>query len=113
MRRVRNKETGKFGFVITDSFGCCDLTELLVVYDNTNTGEGTETEVLETVDFTDPKPIPEKCGAGRGKECCIFLTADKTGFVCERFTELRDALIFKTMTAERNPEEVYPECMKF
>jgi hypothetical protein len=113
MKRVRNKETGEYGFVITDSFGCCSDEELLVVYDGTNTGCGTDEDLLQTVGFDIPNPIPAKCGAGRVKECCIFLVAGKDGFTCERFTPLRDSLIFRTMTAERNPEEAYPDCMKF
>jgi len=63
------------------------------------------------MDHTKPDPI--KCGAGRGEECCIFLTAGSKGFECERFGSLRDMLISRTMNAKRNPEEPYPQCMKF
>ena len=113
MKRVKNKETDEMGFVIMDSFGCCGPFEDLVVYDGTNTGDGTDKRLLEVVEFEDQIPDPHKCGAGRGRECCIFLTAGPDGFKCERFTDLRDTLIFRTMTAERNPEEPYPLCMKF
>ena len=113
MKRARNKETGEMGFVIMDSFGCCCLMEDLVVYDGTNTGFGTDHRLLEVVEFEKPIPDPVKCGAGKGAECCIFVTAGTTGFECERFTGLRDTLIFRTMTAKRNPEEPYPLCMKF
>ena len=113
MKRVRSKETGEMGFVINDSFGCCSPNEDLVVYDGTNTGWGTDQRLLEVVEFEKPIPDPVKCGAGKGAECCIFITAGPTGFECERFTGLRDSLIFKTMRAERDPKEPYPLCMKF
>ncbi len=111
--RVKNTETDKFGHVINDSFGCCDNTEELVVYDNSSYGLGTNREILEKV--PDPILIPDikKCGAGKEEECCIFLTVGATGPSCERFTSMRDTLIFKTMSAKRNPEEPYPQCMKF
>jgi len=112
MRRVKNKETDKMGFVVADSFGCCDSSEDLVVYDGTNTGFGTDKALLETIKYETPTPEPTKCGAGMGVDCCIFLTVGSDGFVCERFNSLRDTLIFRTMKAQRNPEEVYPLCMK-
>jgi len=111
--KVRNIETGKFGHVIQDSFGCCSNEEDLIVYDRTNTGLGTDRAILEEVTEEPPIPDMNRCGAGKGKECCIFLTMSPDGPVCERFTTMRDALIFKTMNAERNPKEPYPECMKF
>lgn len=113
MRRVLNKETGKIGFVVGDSFRCCSPEEDAVVYDGTNIFIGTDRSLLEEIDFEVPIPEPTKCGAGRAEECCIFLTVGANGFECGRFGNLRNTLIFRTMNAKRNPKEVYPQCMKF
>ena len=110
--RVRNRENRKEGTVIQDSFQCCSPEEELIVYDGTNTGLGTDRgfllEIVSEVEIPDLKG----CGAGRGEQCCIFLTVGLEAN-CERFTSLRDSLIFKTMNAKRNPEEPYPACMIF
>lgn len=111
MKRVRCTEDGAEGFAIRDSFQCCDEYEELVVYDNTNVGCGTLKSLLVEIPFIVPIPDLKKCGAGKGDKCCIFLTVGKDGFNCERFTELRDALIFRTMNAKRDPKEPYPHCM--
>lgn len=111
--RVLNKKNGKAGYVINDSFGCCSDGETLVVYEGTTYGLGTDTELLEETMQIPQIPDHIKCGAGKGEDCCIFLTISGQGFKCERFTSLRDSLIFKTMNAKRNPEEPYPDCMKF
>ncbi len=111
--RVRNKQTNKFGHIIADQFGCCGETEELVVYDDSSFGLGTDRELLIKASGASHVPDMQKCGAGKGKECCIFLTVGVDGPCCERFTPLRNALIFKKMTAERDPEEPYPKCMKF
>jgi len=113
MRKVKNIETGKEGFVIDDSFRCCDASEDLVVYDGTKHGSGTDRTLLKEVPFVLPIPDLTKCGAGQGKYCCIFITVGPNGSVCERFTALRNTLIFRTMTAKRNPEQPYPKCMVF
>jgi len=111
--RIKNRETGEFGHVIRDTFRVCGGTEFLVVYDGTNTGLGTNASLLEPIPGFMPVPDPRKCGAGREADCCIFITVGTDGPCCERFTVIRDDLIFKTMHAARNPEEPYPECMKF
>jgi len=113
MKRVRNKETGEEGFVIMDSFRCCSSEEDLVVYDGSSHGYGTDRDLLEEISFVCPSPDVKKCGAGRGDDCCIFITVGPDGVACERFTDLRNTLIFKSMTAKRNPAEPYPECMIF
>ncbi len=60
-------------------------------------------------------PEPNRCGAGRGPECCIFLTVDPDGFCCERHGPLHDTLLErrKDMVSDRAPEAPYPECMIF
>ena len=111
--RVKNTRDGREGYVINDSFRCCSDKEDLVVYEGTNCGYGTDRKILEEVGGIVPIPDLVRCGAGRGNECCIFLTISGNGSCCERYGSMRDTLIFRTMTAERNPVEPYPECMKF
>lgn len=111
--RVLNKEGGVFGHVINDSFSCCAGEEVLVVYDGTSSGLGTDRSLLEEAEQIKAVPDFKGCGGGRGAECCIFLTVGPKGFCCERFTPLRDSLIFKTMVANREPTEPYPDCMIF
>ena len=59
------------------------------------------------------RPIPRQCGAGKGPECCIFLTCGADGFECMRATSLDAALRRRqpTMHARRIPTEPYPDCM--
>ena len=111
--RVKNRVDGQMGYVIVDSFRCCSDEEDLVVYDGSKIGFGTDKKILEEVEWIMPIPDLFKCGGGKKEDCCIFLTLSGDGPCCERFTSLRDSLIFKTMSAKRNPVEPYPECMKF
>lgn len=113
---VRNKINGKTGYTVDDLGGMmsvCGEGEVLVEYEGTTYGNGTMETDLEVIGTYAATPDPAKCGAGRGKEACIFLTVGAGGFTCERFGALHNALIFRTMTAERHPSENYPECMKF
>jgi len=111
--RVRNKLTGAIAHVVSDSFGVCGDSEELLVYDGTSYGCGTDKDEIEEIEQIVPIPNPEECGAGKGEKCCIFLTVSAKGFECERFSGLRDTLIFRTMNAKRHPEEPYPDCMEF
>ena len=60
-------------------------------------------------------PDPHKCGIGRKADCCIFLTASAKGFECERYGPLHGTLLKRrpVMSAQRAPEEPWPECMIF
>jgi hypothetical protein len=111
--KVQNIKTGEYGHIIQDTFQCCTGNEDLVVYDGTDFGSGTDRSLLVEVSEKKPIPDPIKCGAGRGSDCCIFLSFGSNGFECERFSSLRDNLIFKTMVAKRHPKEPYPVCMIF
>ena len=60
-------------------------------------------------------PDPRKCGAGRKAECCIFLVCGANGFECGRESaSLKHHLVANrlNMTAQRTPDEAYPQCMK-
>lgn len=64
------------------------------------------------------QPDMKGCGAGRGADCCIYLTASPSGICCERGGELHNTLVAKQpeMNARRMPgigEQPYPTCMIF
>jgi len=89
---------------------CNGPDEVSVVYDNSTTAIGTDWQTLEVIGPENAVADPKKCGAGRGEDCCIFLTGGSNGFICERFGSLRWSLIFRTMNAKREPSELYPRC---
>lgn len=110
--RVLNTKTKARGHVVRDVYACCSPNEIPVVHDGETHFVGTDAGDLVVAISGKPVPDAIKCGAGREAECCIFLTAGPKGLCCERFTALRDVLIFKKMTAARHPAEPYPHCMK-
>ncbi len=112
--RVRLRSSGLTGTVCPDLPGplsCIGSGEVGVVFDGSTCSEATAIGDLNDLGSEDPQPDPQKCGAGREAECCIFLTVGPNGFVCERFTSLRWDLVLKKMSAERHPPEPYPACM--
>ena len=77
---------------------------------------GEPVEQVTLSETTEPVvPKPDRCGIGRGSECCIFLTAGADGFACARHGpwdgELRQRRA--TMNAQRMPDDSYPSCMAF
>jgi hypothetical protein len=107
---VLNATTGKKGLVVPDMMGCCAEYEVPVLYEGSPGFCGTNKEELEDLGPENPIPDFNKCGGGKGAECCIFLTAGANGFGCERSSELRNALIFRTMSSKRNPTALFPKC---
>lgn len=110
---VRNKKTGKKGVTIDDApdvVHCCSDEETPVVYEGETTSKRTRTEDLEVIGPENAIADMEKCGAGTGRKCCIFLTGDRPG--CARFGELRFYILErkKQMKAQREPTEPYPKC---
>lgn len=90
---------------------CLAPDETLVVFEGVNYGEVVRTADLKIIGRENAVPVPELCGAGRGDECCIFLTCGPDGFCCERFSKLRNTLVTKRdMSAKRNPTEMFPHC---
>ena len=108
---VRHKPTGKEGVVVDDTWSCCSPDETPVVFWGVTSFLGTPTDELEEIGEYDATPDMHKCGAGRGADCCIFLTMGPGGPCCERFSSMRNTLIFKKMSAKRDPPEPFPECM--
>ena len=111
---VKDKMTGRFGVTVKDLPGmlsCCTSEETPVVFEGHNASTGILTEDLEIIGPERALADPEKCGAGKGKSCCIFLTVGR-GFICERFGELRWDLIFRKekMNSKREPTELFPKC---
>lgn len=111
--RVRRKSDGQLGVVVNDNFDCCLPTEVPVVYDGSTAFLGTDRANLEDLGPENANADLHRCGAGKGAECCRFLTVGAEGACCERFSPFRDSLIFKDMNAQRNPSEPYPKCMIF
>lgn len=109
--KVKNMETGQIGVAVRDLYGCCTTDEVPVVYEGELGFLGTDHVLLENLGPENAIADLQKCGAGKGADCCIFLTAGAGGACCERFSSLRDSLICKDMTAKRQPTELWPDCM--
>lgn len=85
--------------------------EVSVVYDGDSVAIGTDWNKLEIVGPENAVADLQKCGAGKGEECCIFLVIDgPRGCRCQRFGEMRWSLLFKTINAKRNPKELFSRC---
>jgi len=117
--RVRHKATGREGTLCTTIYLLLSDGDdtLSVVYDrdgkgstplalNCDGGRG----AFEVIGPENAVADPVKCGAGRGAECCIFLTVGSNGFNCERHGSMRYSLQFKNMNAKRDPSAPYPLC---
>lgn len=91
---------------------CCTPNETPVVWDGEGGFSGTQTDLLTVIGPENAIGDPKKCGAGRGEECCIFLTCGPDGFCCDRFGDLRYSIIFKAsrFTAKREPTAMFPQC---
>jgi hypothetical protein len=109
---VRNHKTNHTGIVIEDGYGMmsvCAAHEVSVVYDGTTYGCGTDYRNLEITGTEQAVADLIKCGAGKGAECCRFLTVGE-GPECERFGPSRMTLIMRKMRAQRDPAEPFPQC---
>ncbi len=110
--RVRHTPDGRTGTVCPDLHNSCGPDEVAVVFDGINGFDGMPETDLEDLGPENAIPELDACGAGKGDDCCIFLTVGPNGFDCERYSSLRWSLIFKSgMSAKRNPTEPYPQCM--
>lgn len=108
---IVNLRDGRIGVTCPDLMNCCTDTEVPVVYEGTSSFEGTEVAQLEVIGPENARPEPDRCGAGRGADCCKYLTVGPSGFECERFGNLRHLLRFKSdMIAKRDPIRMFPQC---
>ena len=114
---VTNLEGDRRGVTVPDLTGmlsCCLPEETPVVWEGESSFIGTDTDQLKIIGPENAKADAHKCGAGRGAECCIWLVVNGDGFQCERHSDLRYMLIFKSdMISKREPSESYPSCQKF
>ncbi len=111
---VKSRESGLLGVVCPDLpsyLRCGDPGDITVQFQGTPATLELPPSDVEIIGMEDPVPDYKKCGSGLGENCCIFLVVDGGGFRCERHRSLRWRLIFSTMTAKRNPGELYPACM--
>lgn len=116
---VKNKNDGRIGVVVSEPWETCVVEEFPVVYGVVYEGEtallATFAEDLEVIGPENAIADMEKCGAGKGKECCVFLVfGGRDGkLVCGRFESgIRWNLIAREgkMKAKRHPTEMYPKC---
>ncbi len=105
--------SGKRGVTERDEWNCCSEAETPVIfYGNQNAGMGVLTRELKKIGPENPIPDQHKCGIGQGAECCKFLVIGANGFECARHSSLRINLMCNTtMTAQREPDTPWPECM--
>lgn len=101
---------GQRGVTVTDLMSCCHEEETPVVWYGAKGFKGTWTDELTVIGPENAVAEPTKCGAGKEAACCIFITAGVKGFVCERHTDMRHSLIFRSMSAKRHPVKPFPEC---
>lgn len=103
---------GRRGVTAPDFMACCAEWETPVVWYGESGVDGTDTDTLKVIGPENAKADLAKCGAGKGADCCIYMTASGSGFSCERFSYVRYSLIFakSRMTAQRDPVVAYPEC---
>jgi hypothetical protein len=112
---VLNKKTGKKGVTVDDAPGmlyCCSDEETPVAYEGDTAFMGTLTKDLKVIGPENAVADLKKCGAGKGKQCCIFLSVGRNGAECERHGSLRFDIIMRKekMSAQREPTEPYPKC---
>lgn len=112
---VQNKKTGKKGVTVDDTPGMlsvCSDEETPVVYEGDTGFDGTLTTDLKVIGPENAVADLKKCGAGKGKQCCIFLSVGRNGPDCERHGSLRFDIIMRKekMNAKREPTEPYPKC---
>lgn len=107
---------GRIGHITASlgAYSMADPGETTVRFDGNTHATHVPVDALEVIDTVDPIPEPERCGAGGGAECCIFLTAARDGFKCMRNTDMHLQLAFnrRKMAAQRLPTEIYPSCMQ-
>ena len=84
--------------------------EVSVVFDGETASCGTDWQKLEIIGQENAVADKDKCGAGKGEDCCIFLTAGGNGFECARFGDLHWDLQFRIMNAKRHPDKLFPNC---
>lgn len=110
---VLNATTGKKGLVVPDFMSTCASWEVPVLYEGTTSFCGTNKEELEDLGPENPVPSFQKCGGGKGANCCMFLVAGGK-LMCARATEMRYDIIFKASgpgwSAKRHPVSLFPKC---
>lgn len=116
-RTIVRSEDGTLGMASLDLPGmlsCGAPGEVAIRFEGSTAVFNRPPDGLELVDEVDPIPDPEKCGMGKGPDCCIFLVAGAGGFECARNGPNHFNLQWRKnkMTAQREPTAVYPNCME-
>ncbi len=112
---VQHKKTRNIGVTCKNlhgTMGHFGPDEVPVVYSGSTVANAVDWKNLEILGPENAIADVEKCGAGKGEQCCIFLSINAGKPKCQRFGDLRWYLIFNTrhMTAKRHPGEIFPGC---
>lgn len=114
LQKVKRKSDGREGVIKVDGMGLTTPDEVMVVYHGDLDYTLKLVEDLEDLGSVDIQPDLRKCGAGKGAECCRWLTVGPEGPDCERYSEAREYLRGRNdMVASRLPTEPYPDCQIF
>ncbi|NTU98584.1 hypothetical protein HGA64_01070 [Candidatus Falkowbacteria bacterium] len=85
-----------------------------VVYEGRSSVDVVKVDEVEEIGQENAVPCFNKCGAGRGASCCIFLVGEAGDLKCARHSEFRQILIARSRKpsshAKRLPVEMYPNC---
>lgn len=105
---------GRTGVTVPDFMNCCSDEETPVIFEGQNSFQGVDTTLLEFVHDERPIANPDKCGAGKGAACCIFLTASARGCECVRHQSFRYTMQARAekMHAKRQPVRLFPACQQ-
>jgi len=108
--------SGKIGVICADLPGmmnCNEPDQVSVVFEDETIVQGRNWETLSIIGKENAEigmNEVEKCGAGTGESCCIFLTFESGEPKCERYGSIRTTLIMTPMRAKRHPTGLYPAC---
>lgn len=88
-----------------------DEDGITVVFPPSTVAVTVNDDLLEMVGPENAVADAEKCGAGRGKLACMYLTSAKDGLRCDRFSVERWPVFFAMRAHNlREPAEAYPTC---
>ncbi|MBI4414645.1 MAG: hypothetical protein HY566_00210 [Candidatus Kerfeldbacteria bacterium] len=99
------------GIVCPAAPGLEDEEGVAVVFPPSTVAMHVREDRLEIIGPENAVADEAKCGAGRGKRVCMFLTFADGALGCDRFSEDRWPVFFATRSQNRRqPTEAYPAC---
>jgi|GEM_PF-1613662 len=110
---VKEISTGKIGVIMPQSqFFPEDGPHRVCFVEGRGTNSYESDDEFEVIGKEAPIANMQKCGAGKGEKCCIFMTMSGKDLICNRFTSMDETLRFHKaeMSAKREPHELFPDC---